>query len=400
MENKILIVEDDAVIAQLLYQFLTRSGFQAITSPSAEEAEEILKNEKINIIITDIKLPGIDGITFTKNVKKQYNLDVIITTGYSSEYFYEDAINNGASDLIFKPIRLNELMLRINRVMRERSLLNERDRMIESLRKLSIKDSLTELYNSRHFYAQLEKEITRSDRYLHPLSLIFIDIDYFKTINDSYGHMVGDKALLLIAKKMKMSLRSLDTAYRFAGDEFTITIVSGAVGDVDPITSGVLGEDIAVITFRIPDPDIDIVKYVQGMDGIWYDANTPATGPVMANGSAVSWRYVITNTGDEPLMNVVVTDDQGVIVPGQQNTLAVGEIVEYFADGTVPDPCESYRNVGRVDGIGAVTGLMVTDTDPAHYRCEIPVPALTPTGLLGLIGVLGIIGIIGVKRRD
>ena len=224
MENKILIVEDDTVIAKLLYQFLTRSGYQAITTPSAEEAEKILKKEEIHIVLTDIKLPGADGITFTKKVKKQYSLDVIVTTGYSSEYFYEDAINSGASDLIFKPIRLNELMLRINRVIRERSLISERDRMIESLKKLSIRDPLTELYNSRHLYAQLDKEITRSGRYLHPLSLIFIDIDNFKAINDSYGHMVGDKALLLIAKKIKTSLRSLDTAYRFAGDEFTIIL--------------------------------------------------------------------------------------------------------------------------------------------------------------------------------
>ncbi|MBE9529661.1 MAG: diguanylate cyclase [Proteobacteria bacterium] len=224
MENKILIVEDDAVIAKLMYEFLSRSGYQAITTHSAEEAEKILLEEEIHIILTDIKLPGTDGITFTKNVKKQYNLDVIITTGYSAEYFYEDAINNGASDLIFKPIRLNELMLRINRVIRERSLINERDKMIERLKKLSIRDPLTELYNSRHFYGQLEDEIQRSERYLHPLSLIFIDIDNFKTINDTYGHMVGDQALLLIAKKMQTSLRSQDTAYRFAGDEFTIIL--------------------------------------------------------------------------------------------------------------------------------------------------------------------------------
>ena len=224
MENKILIVEDDAVIAKLMYEFLSRSGYQAITTHSAEEAEKILQEEEIHIILTDVKLPGTDGITFTKNVKKQYNLDVIITTGYSAEYFYEDAINNGASDLIFKPIRLNELMLRINRVIRERSLINERDKMIERLKKLSIRDPLTELYNSRHFYAQLEDEIQRSERYLHPLSLIFIDIDNFKAINDTYGHMVGDQALLLIAKKMQTSLRSQDTAYRFAGDEFTIIL--------------------------------------------------------------------------------------------------------------------------------------------------------------------------------
>jgi len=269
MENKILIVEDDAVIAQLLYQFLTRSGYQAITTPSAEEGEEILKNEEINIIITDIKLPGIDGITFTKNVKKQYNLDVIITTGYSSEYFYEDAINNGASDLIFKPIRLNELMLRMNRVMRERSLINERDRMIENLRKLSIKDSLTELYNSRHFYAQLDKEITRSDRYLHPLSLIFIDIDDFKAINDSYGHMIGDKALLLIAKKMKTSLRSLDTAYRFAGDEFTIILPETASEKAkvvaERIISAMKHENLVIFDKEIPKItlSIGIAEYIR-----------------------------------------------------------------------------------------------------------------------------------------
>ena len=224
MESKILIVEDDAVVSQLVYEFLSRFGFQVISASSAEEAEKILEKEEIHIVLTDVKLPGIDGITFTKNVKKKYNIDVVISTGYSSEYFYEDAINNGASDLIFKPIRFNELMLRINRVIRERALINERDRMIERLKKLSIQDPLTELFNSRHFYAQLGDEIQRSERYLHPLALIFIDIDHFKAINDTYGHMVGDQVLRLIARKMQASLRSQDTAYRFAGDEFTIIL--------------------------------------------------------------------------------------------------------------------------------------------------------------------------------
>ena len=224
MENKILIVEDDAIVSELVFEVLSRFGFQAIIASSAEEAEKILEKEEIHIVLTDVKLPGTDGITFTKNIKKKYNLDVVITTGYSSEYFYEDAINNGASDLIFKPIRFNELILRINRVIRERSLINERDQMIARLKKLSIRDPLTELYNSRHFYAQLEDEIQRSERYLHPLSLIFIDIDKFKAINDTYGHMIGDQALLSIAKKMKASLRYQDTAYRFAGDEFTIIL--------------------------------------------------------------------------------------------------------------------------------------------------------------------------------
>lgn len=221
MENKILIVEDDVAVCKTLADFLSRSGYRTITASSAEEAEDILQKRDTHIVLTDVKLPGVDGLTFTKNIRKQYDLDVIITTGYSSEYSYEDAINNGASDLIFKPIRFNELMLRINRVIRERSLINERDKMIERFKRLSIRDPLTGLYNSRHFFTQLEDEIRRSERYLHPLSMIFIDIDNFKAINDTYGHMVGDQALLSIANKMQTCLRSQDTAYRFAGDEFT-----------------------------------------------------------------------------------------------------------------------------------------------------------------------------------
>jgi two-component system cell cycle response regulator len=224
MVNKILVVEDDNIVSKPLVEFLIKSGFKTKSAESAEEAEEILKNEEINTVLTDIKLPGIDGIKFTNAIKKKYTLDVIIMTGYSSEYSYEDAIKNGASDLLFKPIKLNELILRINRVIKERSLLDERDKMIKELKRLTIEDSLTGLYNSRHFFDQLDKEIKRSDRYLNPISLMFIDIDNFKGINDTYGHMIGDKILSQIAKKIKACLRSQDTAFRFAGDEFTIIL--------------------------------------------------------------------------------------------------------------------------------------------------------------------------------
>jgi two-component system cell cycle response regulator len=224
MVIKVLVVEDDSVVSETLFEFLTKSGFKTKSAESAEEAEEILKNEEINIVITDIKLPGTDGIKFTNNIKKIYNLDVIVMTGYSSEYSYADAIKNGASDLLFKPIKLNELILRINRVIKERSLLDSRDEMIKELKRLTTEDSLTGLYNSRHFFDQLDNEIKRADRYLHPISLMFIDIDNFKGINDTYGHMIGDKILALIAKKIKACLRSNDTAYRFAGDEFTVIL--------------------------------------------------------------------------------------------------------------------------------------------------------------------------------
>ena len=242
MVPKILVVEDDVAISKILVEFLIKSGFNTKITKSAEEAEEILKNEEINTVLTDIKLPGTNGIKFTSNIKKKYNIDVIVMTGYSSEYSYEDAIKNGASDLLFKPIKLNELILRINRVIKERSLLNDRDKMIKELKRLTIEDSLTGLYNSRHFFEQLDKEIQRSDRYLHPVSLMFIDIDNFKGINDTYGHMTGDKILSLIVRKIKDCLRSHDTAYRFAGDEFTIILPETTDGEAKFVADRILSK--------------------------------------------------------------------------------------------------------------------------------------------------------------
>lgn len=224
MVIKILVVEDDVKISSVFIEYLTKSGFETKAAASAEAADEILKIEEMNIVITDIVLPGIDGIQFTKKVRKKSNSDVIIMTGYSSEYSYEDAIKSGASDLIFKPVKLNELVLRINRVLRERYLLDQRDKMIKQLQRLTIEDPLTGLFNSRHLFDQLDKEINRAKRYLHPLSLMFIDIDKFKSINDTYGHMIGDKVLWHIANRLKDCLRSNDTAYRFGGDEYTVIL--------------------------------------------------------------------------------------------------------------------------------------------------------------------------------
>jgi diguanylate cyclase (GGDEF)-like protein len=196
----------------------------------------------MNIILTDIKLPGMDGIQFTKKIRKKCNTDVIVMTGYSAEYTYEDAIKSGASDLIFKPVKLNELLLRINRVIRERSLLNQQEKLIKKLQRLTIEDQLTGLYNSRHLFDQLDKEINRADRYFYSISLMFIDVDNFKSINDTYGHMIGDKILSLSGQRIKACLRSSDTAYRFAGDEFTILLPETKLSEAKIVADRILAE--------------------------------------------------------------------------------------------------------------------------------------------------------------
>ena len=91
-------------------------------------------------------------------------------------------------------------------------------------RTLSITDALTGLYNSRHFYDQLKSEIERADRYRHPLSLLLLDIDDFKDFNDTYGHLEGDEVLVRLGEVIRKCLRKTDSAYRFGGEEFTVTL--------------------------------------------------------------------------------------------------------------------------------------------------------------------------------
>ncbi|MCP4372796.1 MAG: diguanylate cyclase [Deltaproteobacteria bacterium] len=149
---------------------------------------------------------------------------MIIITGYSDIYSYEEAIKMGASDFILKPVRFEELLLRLKKVLSERELARDRGRMMKKLQKLAITDGLTKLHNSRSFYSQLEVEVDRYNRYKRSLALMLMDIDHFKKYNDTYGHLEGDKALVRIAQIIKSCLRKLDSAYRYGGEEFTVIL--------------------------------------------------------------------------------------------------------------------------------------------------------------------------------
>ena len=224
LEAHVLIVDDDVAIRESMNEFVDMSGYVASTAMSAEEALEKLDEGNIDVVITDIMLPGMDGLELTDRIKKNYDIDVIVMTGYSGDYSYEEAISKGASDFVFKPVRFEELLLRLRRVLKERRLTQERIHMLDKLKRLSITDGLTKLYNSRYFYNQIRAEIDRTSRYQRPLSLLLLDIDQFKEYNDSFGHLEGDKVLVGLGQVIKSCLRKMDSAYRYGGEEFTVIL--------------------------------------------------------------------------------------------------------------------------------------------------------------------------------
>ena len=224
MIEQILIVDDDSSIRDPLKEFLEIAGFRCSTVLSAEDALELLKKNTFHVVITDIILPGMDGFEFTEIIKKKYDTDVIIMTGYIAKYSYEEAIGKGASDFVFKPFRSEELLLRLKRVLKERELIREQNRIMQKLKNLAITDGLTKLYNSRYFYNQLLPEVDRTKRYNRPLCLLLLDIDHFKVYNDTFGHLEGDIVLFRLGQIIKSCLRKMDSAYRYGGEEFTIIL--------------------------------------------------------------------------------------------------------------------------------------------------------------------------------
>jgi diguanylate cyclase (GGDEF)-like protein len=180
-------------------------------------------------------MEGMDGLELTDKINKNYDADVIIMTGYSSDYSYEEAISKGASDIVFKPVRFEELLLRLKRVLKERKLTKERVVMLEELNKLAITDGLTQLFNARYFYDQLELEVDRFNRYNRSLSLLLLDLDHFKLYNDTHGHLEGDKVLVRIGQVILSCLRKMDTAYRYGGEEFTVVLPETSCSEAEVV---------------------------------------------------------------------------------------------------------------------------------------------------------------------
>ncbi len=114
-----LIVDDEEPIKRLLQQFLAKNGYSCFTASNGEEALEILGKESVDVVITDIAMPKMDGIKLTKQIKKQYEIDVIMMTGHVKDIAYREAITQGASDFIQKPLDLHEVLIRLQRVVRE-----------------------------------------------------------------------------------------------------------------------------------------------------------------------------------------------------------------------------------------------------------------------------------------
>jgi len=143
-EIDVLIVDDEPSVRKVLYQSLIRADFQCITAECGGDALAILGKKKVAVVVSDIHMPGINGIDLVRIIKNKYDSDVMIMTGYLSDFTYEKMIEAGASDFVTKPISSKEIVLRVNRILRERKLLSDHRKAHEKLQ--TTHDALHESY--------------------------------------------------------------------------------------------------------------------------------------------------------------------------------------------------------------------------------------------------------------
>ncbi len=273
--KKILVVDDEKIVVNNLKKIIESFGYACKKANSGLDASKKIDKEPFDVIIADIVMPNMGGMELLHKIKEDHpDIDVLMMTGYGNEYTFTEVIKEGATDFISKPFQNDEIEAKLHRIMRERKLKEE-------LLYLSIRDSLTGLFNRRHFFHTLKHEKERAKRQNRALSLILIDIDNFKQYNDTFGHLEGDKALDKLARILKSSLRqSVDSAYRYGGDEFASllieTTIQQAIQIAERIRISYEGEKLGSTTLSLGiteyKPHFDIETFLKETDGVLYKA--------------------------------------------------------------------------------------------------------------------------------
>jgi diguanylate cyclase (GGDEF)-like protein len=225
MSTSILIIDDSVTIREQIILALKPYNL----FDHYHEAEDGLEGFKkvlsshVDLILCDLEMPRIDGFKFLTMIKARpeaLNVPVIILTGMDDRERKLKGLEQGASDYITKPFDREELVARVKVHLKIKKLQDELKRSNELLLDLSNTDHLTGLYNRRFMVEALDREVQRSIRKNSALSLIMLDVDHFKQVNDRFGHLQGDIVLQRVALTMKKELRTYDVAARYGGEEF------------------------------------------------------------------------------------------------------------------------------------------------------------------------------------
>jgi len=223
---KILIADDSIVSRHLLEATLRKWGYEVMVACDGAEALDLLQREDAPaLIILDWMMPGMTGVEVCRRIRERdsepYTYILLLTSKSQKEDLIE-GMEAGADDYITKPFDQNELQVRLRAGIRLVDLQTQLLKAREDLRDQATRDSLTRLWNRSSILKELARELARATRESRPLGVVIVDLDHFKHINDTYGHLAGDAVLRESARRMQNSIRQYDSIGRYGGEEFLI----------------------------------------------------------------------------------------------------------------------------------------------------------------------------------
>ncbi|MEN8132788.1 MAG: diguanylate cyclase [Pseudomonadota bacterium] len=326
---RILIVEDNEDSRIMLQTALLSSGFEVDVAADGVEALKVLRKTSVEMVLSDIMMPEMDGYQLCREIKKDLHLKhipvIFYTATYTDREDEELAMAVGATRFVVKPVEVEEMLRIIDEVSKEeinaetpvlpQSGMSDRDvaelyasrvgkklskklhenitlddqnkelaEQLKTLEELASTDPLTQLLNRRGFYEQAKHERARSMRTGRGFAIVLIDIDFFKDINDQYGHACGDFALRAVAEKVRDALRAQDIAARWSGDEFILllpeTDLEGAQHVAEKFRQALLASSCsfeghsftltASLGITVFQPSVSIDECVKGADQALY----------------------------------------------------------------------------------------------------------------------------------
>lgn len=332
------IIDDDVSMLILLKEALEENGWMVMTNTDAEKAISLYYDLQPDCLVIDAELPVDNGFQILEIIQQHNHKHFIPKVIISSENDRQTRIKAyemGADDFIEKPIDMEEFIVRIKRQLQRKSIFDQS----------VLIDELTQVYNRRFLFDLFERQLKELERMGNPFSVALLDLDYFKTINDLYGHLVGDKVLESFAAFLKENIRSTDVVFRYGGEEFVILLPRTNDEEAKDVINRILAR-FKKIEFEDQEKTFS-VSFSAGV----YMASNPDEGSkeILKNADQALYeakekgrsRVESANKSEQPsqtILNVSVIDDDAII-----RTLLV-RVLQNVDTGKVMLNIQSFEN--------------------------------------------------------
>jgi diguanylate cyclase (GGDEF)-like protein len=223
---RVLIADDDPAFRQMLARRVLKMGLSVVEVENGDQAVEALKNGSFDLLLVDLSMPGKNGLEVVQSAL-QFDplLPAVVITGTGSYETALEALRTRVFDYMTKPFEsLTAFELAVSRALKHGFLTRDNARAFARAQQQATTDPLTGICNRHKLKECLETEVARARRYRRSLSILLLDLDGLKTINDTCGHPAGDEALQHVARSLTLELRKTDIPGRYGGDEFLVLL--------------------------------------------------------------------------------------------------------------------------------------------------------------------------------